>query len=81
MLFLVWATSLTTVTTRWENRYAYLSSSAITRSQIYKRFGELGGKSICELGLGDDEDNIENDFLVWKKQFRPVACKGSRICC
>lgn len=35
----------------------------------------MGGKPICELGLGDDEDNIENDFLVWKKQFRPLVCK------
>lgn len=47
--------------------------------QIHKRFGDLKGKSLCELGLGDDEDNIENDFLVWKKLLRPVVCKGRCI--
>jgi len=41
---------------------------------IFQRLEELGGKPMYELGLGDDEDNIESDFLIWKKQFKPVLC-------
>lgn len=31
---------------------------------------------MCELGEGDDDANIENDFLVWKKIFSQEVCKG-----
>jgi len=43
--------------------------------QIDKRMAELGATRIYDLGLGNDDDNIEDDFLVWKKGFAPVVCK------
>jgi NADPH-ferrihemoprotein reductase len=43
--------------------------------QIDKRMEELGATRIYPLGLGNDDENIEDDFLVWKKGFAPVVCK------
>jgi len=43
--------------------------------QIDKRMEELGATRIHTLGLGNDDQNIEDDFLVWKKGFAPVICK------
>lgn len=34
---------------------------------------------MLELGLGDDDANIESDFLVWKKKFGNAVCKAFNL--
>lgn len=38
------------------------------------RLNELSGNRICELGLGDDDGMIEDDFMVWKEKFWTEVC-------
>lgn len=33
------------------------------------RLAELNGTRVCELGLGDDDAMIEDDFMTWKEKF------------
>ncbi|XP_056593351.1 NADPH--cytochrome P450 reductase isoform X1 [Triplophysa dalaica] len=40
-----------------------------------KRLADLGGKRIFDLGLGDDDSNLEEDFISWKEQFWPAVCE------
>uniref|UniRef100_A0A673MPM6 NADPH--hemoprotein reductase n=1 Tax=Sinocyclocheilus rhinocerous TaxID=307959 RepID=A0A673MPM6_9TELE len=40
-----------------------------------KRLAELGGKRVFDLGLGDDDINLEEDFISWKEQFWPAVCE------
>lgn len=40
-----------------------------------KRLAELGGKRVFDLGLGDDDSNLEEDFISWKEQFWPAVCE------
>ncbi len=42
--------------------------------QFDKRLEELGGHRFFELGLGDDDANLEDDFAMWKKRMWPVLC-------
>jgi NADPH-ferrihemoprotein reductase len=42
---------------------------------IDKKMEELGAKRIQALGCGDDDDNNENDFLIWKKAFSEAVCR------
>jgi NADPH-ferrihemoprotein reductase len=42
---------------------------------IDRRMEELGAQRIYVLGLGDDDVNIEKDFLSWKKGFAITVCK------
>lgn len=44
---------------------------------IDERMEELGAQRIFRTGLGDDDQNIESDFLVWKKGFAQAVCKGT----
>lgn len=37
-----------------------------------KRLKELGANRIHELGLGDDDANLEDDFITWKESFWQV---------
>lgn len=37
------------------------------------RLEALGAKRICELGLGDDDGNMEEDFLRWRENFLPAV--------
>lgn len=43
---------------------------------IDARLAELGAQRVCSAGEGDDDQNIENDFLVWKRTFSQSVCKG-----
>lgn len=41
---------------------------------VDKRVEELGGKRIHKLGLGDDDANLEEDFITWKEEFWQSVC-------
>ncbi|XP_059147602.1 NADPH--cytochrome P450 reductase-like [Physella acuta] len=41
---------------------------------VDKRLEELGAERVFELGLGDDDANIEEDFVTWKEKFWPAVC-------
>jgi len=38
---------------------------------VDKRMEELGATRVFELGMGDDDANIEEDFLAWKERMFP----------
>ena len=40
-----------------------------------KRLEELGAYRVCERGEGDDDANIEEDFVNWRETFWPVVCQ------
>ncbi|CAF0881398.1 unnamed protein product [Adineta steineri] len=42
---------------------------------VDKRLDELGGVRICEVGLGDDDGNIEDDFMAWTTTFWENVCQ------
>uniref|UniRef100_A0A8C9Z5T8 NADPH--cytochrome P450 reductase n=1 Tax=Sander lucioperca TaxID=283035 RepID=A0A8C9Z5T8_SANLU len=42
---------------------------------VDKRLEELGAKRIFDLGLGDDDGNLEEDFVSWREQFWPAVCE------
>ncbi len=42
---------------------------------VDKRLEELGCKRIHQLGLGDDDANLEDDFITWKEEFWGSVCK------
>ncbi|XP_011306347.1 NADPH--cytochrome P450 reductase isoform X1 [Fopius arisanus] len=39
------------------------------------RLEQLGATRVHELGLGDDDANIEDDFITWKDKFWPAVCE------
>ncbi|XP_067639108.1 NADPH--cytochrome P450 reductase isoform X1 [Eurosta solidaginis] len=41
---------------------------------VDQRMEELGATRVFELGLGDDDANIEDDFITWKDRFWPAVC-------
>jgi len=41
---------------------------------VDKKLGELGAERVFDLGLGDDDANIEEDFVTWKEKFWPAVC-------
>jgi len=41
---------------------------------VDKRLEELGATRVFELGLGDDDANIEDDFITWKERLWPTVC-------
>jgi NADPH-ferrihemoprotein reductase len=51
--------------------YEHYNSTGIF---VDKRLEELGGERVFELGLGDDDANIEEDFVSWKEKFWPAVC-------
>uniref|UniRef100_UPI00358E90BB NADPH--cytochrome P450 reductase n=1 Tax=Myxine glutinosa TaxID=7769 RepID=UPI00358E90BB len=42
---------------------------------VDKRLEELGAEKVYELGLGDDDANLEEDFISWKEGFWPAVCE------
>ncbi|XP_072557394.1 NADPH--cytochrome P450 reductase-like isoform X2 [Paramormyrops kingsleyae] len=42
---------------------------------VDKRMEELGASRIFDLGLGDDDTNLEEDFVSWREQFWPAVCE------
>ncbi|XP_060572086.1 NADPH--cytochrome P450 reductase-like [Ruditapes philippinarum] len=42
---------------------------------VDKRIEELGGERVFELGQGDDDGNIEEDFVTWREKFWPAVCE------
>lgn len=46
---------------------------------VDSRLEELGGVRVFELGLGDDDANIEEDFISWKERFWSAVCEHFHI--
>ncbi|XP_026495068.1 NADPH--cytochrome P450 reductase isoform X1 [Vanessa tameamea] len=46
---------------------------------VDKRLEELGASRVYEVGLGDDDANIEDDFITWKEKFWPSVCEKFNI--
>ncbi|KAJ3591306.1 hypothetical protein NHX12_009252 [Muraenolepis orangiensis] len=42
---------------------------------VDKRLEDLGAKRIFDLGMGDDDSNLEDDFVSWREQFWPAVCE------
>ncbi|XP_054250421.1 NADPH--cytochrome P450 reductase isoform X3 [Indicator indicator] len=42
---------------------------------VDKRLEELGAQRIFDLGMGDDDGNLEEDFITWREQFWPAVCE------
>ncbi|XP_033117022.1 NADPH--cytochrome P450 reductase-like [Anneissia japonica] len=42
---------------------------------VDKKLEELGGERLFEPGLGDDDGNMEEDFVTWKDKFWPSVCE------
>ncbi|KAK3083908.1 hypothetical protein FSP39_005129 [Pinctada imbricata] len=42
---------------------------------VDKRLEELGAERVFELGMGDDDANIEEDFVTWREKFWPAVCE------
>lgn len=42
---------------------------------VDKRLEELGAERVFELGMGDDDGNIEEDFVTWREKFWPAVCE------
>ena len=40
---------------------------------------ELGAKRVHQLGLGDDDANLEDDFITWKENFWTSVCTEFEI--
>lgn len=46
---------------------------------VDRRLEELGAKRIYEVGMGDDDANIEEDFITWRDKFWPAVCENFGI--
>ncbi|XP_026047582.1 P450 (cytochrome) oxidoreductase b isoform X1 [Astatotilapia calliptera] len=42
---------------------------------VDKRLEQLGATRIFDLGMGDDDGNLEEDFVSWREQFWPAVCQ------
>lgn len=42
---------------------------------VDRRMEELGATRVYQLGLGDDDANIEDDFITWKDGLWPTVCE------
>lgn len=46
---------------------------------VDQKLQSLGGKRIHPLGLGDDDANLEDDFITWKEAFWQSVCVEFKI--
>jgi len=46
---------------------------------VDKRLEELNATRVFELGLGDDDANIEDDFVTWREKFWVAVCDHFNI--
>ena len=46
---------------------------------VDSRLEELGAKRVYELGVGDDDANLEDDFITWKEAFWAALCVEFKI--
>jgi len=46
---------------------------------VDSRLEELGAKRVYELGIGDDDANLEDDFITWKEAFWAAVCEEFNI--
>ena len=46
--------------------YEHFNAMAI---YVDKRLEELGAQRVHRIGLGDDDANLEDDFITWKEEF------------
>ena len=46
---------------------------------VDSRLEELGAKRVYELGIGDDDANLEDDFITWKEAFWSAVCEEFNI--
>jgi len=46
---------------------------------VDKKLEQLGGARIHEMGSGDDDANLEDDFITWKEAFWTSVCKELEI--
>lgn len=42
---------------------------------VDKRLADMGAQRVYELGLGDDDGNLEEDFMLWRENFWPAVCE------
>ncbi|CAH1231416.1 POR [Branchiostoma lanceolatum] len=42
---------------------------------VDKRLEELGAVRLCKAGMGDDDANIEEDFVTWRETLWPAVCE------
>ena len=42
---------------------------------VDKKLEDMGGKRVHTLGIGDDDVNIEEDFVKWKEAFWTSVCE------
>jgi len=56
--------------------YEHFNQTAIV---VDKKMEELGANRIHELGLGDDDANIEDDFITWKDKMWASVCDHYHI--
>ena len=46
---------------------------------VDKKLEKMGANRIYKLGLGDDDANLEEDFITWKDEFWLAVCQEFNI--
>jgi len=54
-------------------QYEHFCTIGIKLDQL---LGKFGGQRVCELGIGDDDGTLDEDFEDWRKIFWPAARKA-----
>ncbi|KRY47244.1 NADPH--cytochrome P450 reductase [Trichinella britovi] len=44
-----------------------------------KQLAKMGATRLCQLGIGDDDGNLEEDFIVWREEFWLSVCRHFNI--